>query len=38
MQEFIGDQGMHGYVYLKHKLGGGSILSATIPAVTEAKH
>ena len=29
---------MQGYVYLKHKLGGGSILSATIPAVTDAKH
>ena len=26
------------YVYLKHKLSGGSILSATIPAVTEGKH
>ena len=29
---------MQGYVYLKHKLSGGSILSATIPAVTEEKH
>ena len=26
---------MQGYVYLKHKLSGVSILSATIPAVTE---
>ena len=26
---------MQGYVYLKHKLNGGSILLATIPAVTE---
>ena len=26
---------MQGYVYLKHKLSGGSILLATIPAVTE---
>ena len=25
---------MQGYVYLKRKLSGGSILSATIPAVT----
>ena len=29
---------MQGYVYLKRKLSGGSILSATIPAVTEEKH
>ena len=29
---------MQGYVYLKHKLSGGNILSATIPAVTEGKH
>ena len=29
---------MQGYVYLKHKSSGGSILSATIPAVTEEKH
>ena len=27
-----------GYVYLKHKLSGGSILSATISAATEGKH
>ena len=26
---------MQGYVHLKHKLSGGSTLSATIPAVTE---
>ena len=29
---------MQGYVYLKRKLSGGSILSATIPAVTEEEH
>ena len=29
---------MQGYVYLKRELSGGSILSATIPAVTEEKH